>query len=255
MPVIEETNIFKKEIKVASYECNPINQMKLSYVLRHFQEISGDHYEEHGYPYEYMVEKSQVYLLSKMNFQMEKMPLGWQQTNNITWEEGTKGAEFIRDYQLVKPGEKKPLIQCRSYWVLVDFQSHKIIRPSQSTYKTYFISKSVEVKQPKKILAPENKELAYIHRVLYRDLDRYHHMNNAVYGDIVSSILPMDWEKQYISDFSIFFNHEALLGEDIEIFTGKTEDGGMYAGGYKKGLSCFESLSYIQPLKEIKMQV
>ena len=65
MPFFEESFLF------SASEADLYRRMKLSAVLRHMQDAAGRHLDSLGYSYEKLMEKHQVFLLSKMEILFE----------------------------------------------------------------------------------------------------------------------------------------------------------------------------------------
>ncbi|MEG2118660.1 MAG: thioesterase, partial [Clostridia bacterium] len=64
-----------------------------------------------------------------------------------------------------------------------------------------------------------------VHRVRYTELDENRHLNNAVYSDILIDYLPETVPNSHIKRCQINFNSEATLGDLLDIYSKKENDG------------------------------
>ena len=74
--------------------------------------------------------------------------------------------------------------------------------------------------------------------IYYSDLDFNHHLNNAVYGDVLMDFLPAEMRRQPLRKIQISYISESNLGETLKIYGGPTEGGGFFLyGDHERGLS------------------
>ena len=190
MPFFEESFLF------SASEADLYRRMKLSAVLRHMQDAAGRHLDSLGYSYEKLMEKHQVFLLSKMEILFEGSPMPEQEVTVRTRPHPAKGAYFLRETQLEANG--KPLIFGNAAWILADNETHRVLRPSAFDWDYPFDPAEFNSDiARKRIPEPENTLLLGERQIRYSDLDGNRHVNNAVYGDILCDFLPVDWMSSF----------------------------------------------------------
>jgi acyl-CoA thioesterase FadM len=154
--------------------------------------------------------------------------------NNVTYDEieivtrprGVKGPSFIRDYDILKNGER--VAYASSYWVLIDFEKRKFCRPSAISAVCEIVpdmDNLYEMEMRK--LHPDINEMVKSdeRKVYYSSIDRNNHMNNTFYPDILFDYLP----ESYLDTLSgktitVQYNSEILCGEHFSVYT-KEENG------------------------------
>lgn len=233
MPFFEESFLF------SASEADLYRRMKLSAVLRHMQDAAGRHLDSLGYSYEKLMEKHQVFLLSKMEILFEGSPMPEQEVTVRTRPHPAKGACFLRETQLEANGN--PLIFGNAAWILADNETHRVLRPSAFDWDYPFDPAEFNSDiARKRIPEPENTLLLGERQIRYSDLDGNRHVNNAVYGDILCDFLPADWMSAFpLHRVSLLYEHEAFLGDRLQITGCQTGENRWYLAGTRGDERCF----------------
>lgn len=204
-----------RSVKFYSYDVMPNSVVKISSILKHFQQIARENMDDMGLSYEKILEKGVVFVLSRIRLKISKPIMCYDEVEIQTWQRAVKGATFIRDFRIVRDGE---IIACASsYWVLIDFKSRKICRPSvlDGEYENIDIGDHIE---PERFIeACCAYERAQERIVRYSDTDQNRHLNNTVYADITTDCLGYYDQNEYIKDIQINFEGEAMPGDVIEL--------------------------------------
>lgn len=119
---------FEDSFLLSASEADLHRRMKLSAVLRHMQDAASRHLDALGYPYEKLMEDRQVFLLSKVEVLFSGSPVPEQKVTAYTRPHPPKGAFFLRETHLSADG--RPLIFGRAAWILADYDTHQVLRPS-----------------------------------------------------------------------------------------------------------------------------
>lgn len=244
---------YDKIIIPSGFECDTHNRMKLSYILRHMQEISSEHLEALGLPYLKLYGLGQVFLLSKIQLTVLRRPEAYETLRWVTTPKMPSGAQFLRCND-VYDARQSLVLRADTLWMLVDPHTRRILRPAafldllpdgMSFYP------ADKVKLP--LAAPEGVDPVGTRAVYYSDLDVNRHMNNADYADIVCDYLPEGTlDAAEPTHFLIHYQSEALLHTQLQIFRAPCP-GGFYIRANKinphdqsdEG-KCFESSILLQ---------
>ena len=231
----EQIREYALPIRVKTYDVDPNSRLKLSALLRVCQEVSERHLESVHMGYTVMKEKGLVFLIISNAAKIYRLPVLGEELVLRTHPRGTMGVQFYRDYEFWSGDEL--LIRVMQTSVSVDPAEHKILRPKVFlSYGVFFDEKVPREEKVEKIAARDLPELG--RRVIrYSDVDYNHHLNNTIYGDITMDYLPESlWEKQFSYE-QIDYVSEALLGEELVIRGGETEEGFLVQGYHERGLS------------------
>lgn len=212
------------------YDVN--GQLRLSTVLQLLSDIAGIAYTSVGYSRDWLIEHGQVFLLSQFRIKFFETPHRDEHIRVETWETGTKGVLFIRNFRITAV-DGSAIAEASSTWVLVDPADHKILRPKELAGKLNPVELSCKPKLPEKLHYDPDKLLfteQTIHTVRYSDLDLNHHVYNAKYADILYDALPPEDTCKKVKEFQIHYKKEAKPGECLKVGYEK-QDGQITAVG------------------------
>ncbi len=230
---------FQDHFTLSASEADLHRRIKLSAALRHMQDAASRHLNALGYPYERMMELHQVFLLSKVEVIFEGTPVPEQRVTVCTRPHPPKGAFFLRETHFEAEGE--PLVLGKSAWILADCETHQVLRPSVFLWDYPFDPVEFDGSiARRRIPAPKEAAPLGVRPIRYSDLDANRHVNNAVYGDIVCDFLPPDLLSRHpIRRAVLLYEHEAQLGDELEIFGCPIQEKVWYLSGHKNGERCF----------------
>lgn len=240
MPLSGDGKRFSKIIRTADYECDIHGRMRLKAVLQHMQEISSAHLDALGLPYTLLREHRQVFLLSKIRLEMARRPTAAEYFELVTVPLAPVGAQFIRRNTFLD-SEGRTLMRADATWMLVDPESHRILRPAEFIGSLRYTDGGGSSLPRYRLQAPEAVP-AGGREVRLSDLDVNRHMNNAVYADICEDFLP---QQAAVAGepcgFYIHYRNEARLGDLLQVFRGELGPGCTYFKAEKADGICFEA--------------
>ncbi|WP_312643917.1 acyl-ACP thioesterase domain-containing protein [Hydrogenoanaerobacterium sp.] len=235
---------FHKKIKLTYPECDIRNQIKLSGMMRHIQEVSGEHLEELGLSHVMLWNEGFVFLLTKVALQVKRRPGALEKLTIVTKPRAPKGVQSMRDvYFYDEAGEE--IIYAQTAWVLTDPIEHKIRRPNELPYTIPLEPVAVDYELLRaKNKRPKDAQPVGKRVVRYSDIDCNMHMNNAVYSDIVCDYLPLEQHRSRdVAQYNISFVGEAKFGDELTVFRAQLDENTYYIGADRPaGDSCFECI-------------
>ncbi len=189
--------------------------LKLSSLLRFMQNAATEHYDKKGLGRARLISEGMVFLVSKIALKLSRPIKAGETLDLNTWEEAIKGAYFVRDFEFCVGGEV--VGQAQTLWVIVNPETHAILRPSDFPYPIQTPNKGVEISAGK--VSERGLEKAYDEkrRVRFSELDCNGHMNNCVYADYTIDAMSsfkdvVSWSEAYIN-----FNREAKLNDEMTL--------------------------------------
>lgn len=229
MPLSENRSLYWKELYVTDPECDVHNRMKLSFILRHLQEICGEHLAVLGYSNETLFRSGQAFFLSRLRLDLLRRPKSGELLRWQTKPLPPVGVQFVRSSDAYDM-DGNLLLHSDSLWTLVNPDTRKILRPNAFggtlPYDGIF---GREQANRLRIHAPEQLEPACEREIRYSDLDINRHANNAAYADYVMDALPdslclMHEPRQLL----LTYHNEARLHDKLLFLRGKNDQGGWY---------------------------
>lgn len=212
-------NTFSREFKISSYDLNPKGQARLTTMANFFQEMAYHHANELGLGYDDMKSRKHIWVLSRMRIQMNSYPVWNERIKLETWPSGAEKLFALRDFR-VQDSRGEVIGMASTAWLILDIDTHRLIRPKEILEQFKMIIHDVHMFEESldKIKIPAETRLLNQHAVVFSDLDIVGHVNNVRYMewciDAATTAENAEWE---ICEFEINFNHEALLGDRINI--------------------------------------
>lgn len=243
---------FCKEIKITFPECDVTNRLRISGIMRHIQEVSGEHLEALGLHHRLLWEEGFVYLLTKVGLRLTRRPRALEKLTLITKPRQPKGVQSVRDVYFYDEAGRE-IIYAQTGWVLTDPVQHKIRRPSELPHRIAVEPVEVSYELVKsKIKRPNTAVQAGVRTVQYSDIDCNLHMNNAVYSDIVCDQLPLALHRSLeLAEYDISFVGEVGLGDELAVLTAPMGENTYYVGADRPaGDCCFEAVAKYRALTE-----
>ncbi len=230
-----------EEKKICFYECDFKKRIKLSEVLKFSAEIAGDDFSKRGFTHKNLLDNGMAFLVSKVSFAILQYPVDQQKIIASTWMEGSKGASFLRGFEIRDKETGKSLIQGKSNWVVVNPQTRKIIKPSSAGFDDMPLIKDRE----SEAIAPgriKTDRLSYVGKreIRMSDLDANGHVYNSVYADIAIDYVSRDVYEQNLSNFRINYINEAKLGDTMSVFVSYEGNKSVITGMLDEKI-CFET--------------
>ncbi len=233
----EQIAEYGRTLSVPVYDVGPDDKLKLGSVLRLSQETSEQHIHRMGAGYEEMRRKTgMVFFIISTRIRIRRLPVHAETITIRTHPRGRGGAQFYRDFLFYDKNENM-IISVLQTTVVADSATHKVLRPQ--TIRQFGI-------YPEEIVPPEKRmgrleiprELLFRgeRKVFYSDLDANGHMNNSVYGDVISDFLPQKIIEG-MKEVQIHYIAEAEKGDIVKIFGGETGACYFLRGDTPRGIS------------------
>lgn len=218
--------------------CDPRGEARLSYLLAMAQQISMEHCDSAGVGGQFFYERGMAFLLAKLRLEIPRTPVGGERVTLFTCPNLPMRAQYRRctDFTDADGG-----LCCRmdSRWVLVDIESRRVLRRLPDGIDLPFLE-AEELVDFRPSPLPEltlREEVT----VRYSMLDVNNHMNNTVYGDIITNVLESRLSAgERIRSVEIFYHREALPGDKLALWCGEAENS-FFIRGMAGEVVCFEA--------------
>ena len=233
---------FHAEKMVFFSQCDSSGFLSLHELLRLTSDIAVEDYRQQGLSREFLKEKGFAILVSRVSFRIHQMPRENQRISISTWEEVPEALQLFRAYEITgENGEK--LVSGYSSWLLADPVARRIIPTKRFTlHEPTGIKKEHDCLAPGKIVLPENLSKTGSRIIGFSDLDSNGHTNNSRYGAFILDALPPEYAGRRITDFRLNYSKEAMLGQELELFSDAGSDANKVTlVGKTAGATSFES--------------
>ncbi len=221
------------------YDCDYLNRIKISTLLKLSADIAGYDYTVKGFSHEFLWEREMVFLLSRISLKIHEYPSQKEFLTTSTWECGKKGAIFIRN-TCIENEAGKTIVDMKNGWILANPITRHIHKPTVFSFDMpQYLEKTVSAKDIGKIAYDKLTQVAS-REVRLTDLDNNGHMYNAVYADIACDSLSKEQFEKSVDNFRINYVSEAVFGDTIDIYSQETENMTVIVGKIGEKV-CFET--------------
>ena len=188
-------------------------------ILGIFQDIAARQAEDIGVGFQTMLNKNLYWVLSRVKYDIIKMPYPDQVVTATTWPHEKGRIDFDRD-MLITDENGEILVKATSKWCIIDTIQRKLQRTETINYIGEIYTDVNYTERFDKITLPNiDLQKIFSHKVQFSDLDHNKHMNNTNYGSIVLNAI----KNKIFTHFEINFLNECLLDDSISIFVSNTE--------------------------------
>ena len=161
------------------------NNLTAKAILGIFQDVAAIHGEEIGVGYETMLEKNLYWILSRVKFDIIRMPNINEEVIIETWPHQKGRIDFDRDMK-ISSTSGETLVIGTSKWCVINSNTRMLERTDNINYIGEIYPDVNYVDRFNKIILPtEEKKFSFTHKVQFSDLDHNQHMNNTNYANLV----------------------------------------------------------------------
>ncbi len=213
---------------VNTHDTDPSGMIRTGALLKYMQETANLQCRGVGPSNEELRKRGFGFVVSRMALSIYKDIKAYDVISVSSWPCESRGFTFNRCYEVKINGELAAEVS--SAWALMNLETRRPCRVTEMAegYLSGEYFPPVELDVPIRIRLPEESSimLSGEYTVSYRDADVNRHMNNTVYADMLCGFLPMDGKK--VISFSISYQNEAPLGENLKVYTSVSADGTCY---------------------------
>lgn len=215
------------------------------------QEVANIHASSINFGYDDLIKKNCVWVLSRMKVKYLQSPRWGDNVNLSTWHKGRDGVFYIRDFEMRNASDGTPLIMATSSWLIIDIESRKMLRTDHiisDSNSVTMLDRDAVAEHCCRLRTPEDMSFAMTKEIRYSDIDFNGHANNAKYIEwAFDCIDPKLLINSEIDEYQINFNHEARLGDKIQMTCSKIDNGSIFIEGENNDTIIFQTKINLKP--------
>lgn len=202
--------------RISSYETLPDGYIKPSAVLKIMQDAASEDSANLGADYDTLRKDDVIFVVTKMVVRYIRQPRVDECLCVRTWNSGTSGVSFVRNYCLSVDGEVVGTAVSR--WVLVSYSERRIQRPDLLAERvTTNPTETLELEPSRRIALSNAEPQISRYTAVLTDMDTNYHVNNTRYGDMLIDYSGADFSRFFVKEFEIHYSKEMKAGECAEI--------------------------------------
>ena len=211
----EKSPNYSRDIKIASYDVDQNNTLRVSCMMQYFQQIARENLDMFGLTYDFLRENDIVFVLSRYSIK-QSAPLYADRTYTFrTSPSLIHGPYFIRDFA-VTDENGNTLVMASTAWVIIHYSNRRLLRPNALPIQIPIGTRLCDY-IPDKTDVRENGDYHYNVRVVNSLLDSNNHLNNCHYMDLlIDGLYENDLSVDY-SEFHLNYVQEAHYDDELMI--------------------------------------
>ncbi len=220
---MEKTNSkrYRTTFRVGLFDTDFKNKVKLTSVCNFLQEIAGMHSDALHWSILDLLKNGQSWVLSRLKIKILKYPKWLDEVVVETWPVRIDGLLCYRDFKIYNTSGELLMI-ASSAWLVIDFKTKRLVRPSNIISFDDFVPDSVFDTPLQKLKINIDNPITKQIQVQYSDLDMNQHVNNVKYVKWVIDACELDFiENHIIESIEINFLKEAKYNDTIVVHRGK----------------------------------
>ena len=223
------SNSFRKEFKIRPTEVDRYGRLKPSAMLLYIQQTAGEHSDSYELTYDALAQRGIFWAVIRHKIEVIRLPMENETITVETWPMPTTRVAYPRS-TVAYDEQGNVLFRSICLWILMDLKNRSMLVPGKSGVDVEGFIRGDELSTPRSLLPKPLKE-RISRQVVYSDLDRNGHMNNARYLDWTQDLLPSDHHQEHpIKELTMCYINEALEGQNLDLNWEQDETGSLSVG-------------------------
>lgn len=217
----------RKEFVVRPTEVDQYGRLKPSAMLLYIQQTAGEHSDSYALTYDALAERGIFWAVIRHKIEITRLPRDNEKITLETWPMPTTRVAYPRS-TVAYDEQGNVLFRSICLWILMDLNNRSMLLPGKSGVDVEGFLRGDELPTPKSLL-PLPLEHCTPRQVVFSDLDRNGHMNNARYLDWVQDLLPSSYHQDHpIKELTLCYINEALEGQKLDLTWDRDEEGSLH---------------------------
>lgn len=209
--------MYSEKLQIDSNEVDPFLDLSIPGLFRLLQAIAGAGVEAIGAGKEKTTDKGLMWVLTRMDVEISKMPHYMDEIELTTYPGEQIGCFYFRHF-FAKDKSGKTLFRVASTWALLQASSRKVVMRSPFPHPLTPETADEELGRPEKLLAPASMVEAEKRKVTYSMCDLNGHLNNTRYLELIVDVKGRAfYEKHTPASIVLNFEKEIQEGEEVSI--------------------------------------
>lgn len=218
---------YRKEFQIRPTEVDRYGRLKPSAMLLYIQQTAGEHSDSYDLTYEALAQRGIFWAVIRHKIEVTRLPRENEKITLETWPMPTTRVAFPRS-TMAYDQQGNVLFRSICLWILMDLNTRSMLLPGKSGVDVAGFLRGDELPTPKSLL-PLPLANSNPRCVVFSDLDRNGHMNNARYLDWVQDLLPSDHHRDHpIRELTMSYINEALEGQNLDLTWDRDEAGNLH---------------------------
>lgn len=211
-------NFYTETKTLRAYDVDINNKIKINVIFNILQDVAAQDAERYGFGYSAFMESNFAWLLQWVKLEIIDYPSLGDEIVVKTWAKCKYKLYSMRDF-LIYNSSGKIICKSTSGWIPVNRNTKRIVDikdlPSEIKYNK---DHSALDDYPSKLNGIGNKEILFIRKIRYTDIDLNQHVNNTKYIEMMLDAFSLnEYKNAEIGTLTVSFLSESFINDEIEI--------------------------------------
>lgn len=221
------TTSYRKEFHIRPTEVDRYGRLKPSAMLLYIQQTAGEHSDSFQLTYDALAQRGIFWAVIRHKIEITRLPRENEKITLETWPMPTTRVAYPRS-TVAYDEQGNVLFRSICLWILMDLNNRSMLIPGKSGVEVEGFLRGDELSTTKSLM-PLTLPNRICRQVVYSDLDRNGHMNNARYLDWVQDLLPSDHHREHpMKELTVCYINEALETQSLDLNWELDEDGNLH---------------------------
>ena len=221
------SNSYRKKFQIRPTEVDRYGRLKPSAMLLYIQQTAGEHSDSYSLTYDALAQRGIFWAVMRHQIEITRLAREHETVTLETWPMPTTRVAYPRS-TVAYDEQGNVLFRSICLWILMDLNNRSMLVPKKSGVEVDGFIRGDELPTPKSLL-PLDLAQHTPRKVVFSDLDRNGHMNNARYLDWVQDLLPSDHHRDHpIRELTLCYINEALESQDLDLTWDRDGDGTLH---------------------------
>jgi acyl-ACP thioesterase len=215
---------YRKEFQIRPTETDRYGRLKPSAMLLYIQQTAGEHSDSYDLTYDALAQRGIFWAVIRHRIEIIRLPVENETITLETWPMPTTRVAYPRS-TVAYDAQGNVLFRSVCLWILMDLNDRSMLVPKKSGVEVDGFLRGDELPTPKSLL-PQDLQNCVSRSVVFSDLDRNGHMNNARYLDWVQDLLPSEHHREHpVKELTMCYINEALENQQLDLMWDYDEEG------------------------------
>lgn len=212
--------------RLIAAQCNAQRELAPAKLLQLLIEVATEHADLLGVGFRQLAADGNLWVLSRIAFEMKRYPTVLEEFSITTWVEGYNRHFSERNFEL-RGSDGEVIGYARSIWVAINVNTRRPANLDGFDFLADVVSdRPCPIDRQGKLRPIDPPQTVQPYRFEVSDIDVNRHVTSSRYAELIIDRQDLaTYDSRYISRFEIEYRHEAHYGDEVEIRSSFTPDG------------------------------
>lgn len=222
-----QQKIYTHDYKLTAAQCNAQSELAPAMLVQQIIEVATEHADALGVGFRNLATHGTLWVLSRVAFEMKRYPRLLEPYTLSTWVEAYNRHFSERNVEIATDGGEI-IGYARTIWVAIDMNTRRPANLDGFEFLRSVVSdKPCPIPKQGKLRLTDVPQMCHPYKFQVSDIDLNRHVNSSRYVELILNQMDLDtYDRFYVSRFEIEYRRESHYGDEVEVCSTFSPDGG-----------------------------